>query len=109
MARQILAALCGLLMLAMPSSAGAFRTGSDLLAFATQRHELMLYVAGIMEGHMLTAAILRAPQIACPSPETTRKELAIAVLLWMQKNPGRLNMTARSMVIAALVNKFPCK
>ncbi len=96
-------------LLLISTSAKAFETGRDLLAFATQRHEFMLYVSGIMEGHMLTAAMLKQPQIACPSPERTRRELAIAVLLWMKKNPDRLNMTARSIVLAALVNKFPCR
>ncbi len=84
----------GLFLIA--TSARAFETGRDMLAFATERHEFMLYVSGIMEGHMLTAAWLNQPQVACPDPETMRQQLAVAVLLWMADNPGHLNNMAPS-------------
>ena len=107
--RWILRVAFGAMLATASSNARAFETGHDLLEFATQRHEFMLYVAGVMEGHMLTAAMLRSPQIACPYPHTTRLELASAVISWIEANPQHLDNTARAVVLAALIKKFPCK
>ena len=76
---------------------------------SSQGHEFRAYVSGIMEGHMLTATLLRVPQVACPDPKTTRQELAGVVLLYLARNPQRLGMTARSLVFTALIEQYPCK
>ena len=66
-------------------------------------------MSGILEGHMVTAALLQIPQLTCPDPDTTRQELAGVVLLWLAKNPQHLELPARSLVFTALIEQYPCQ
>ena len=107
--RLLVGPLCAAAFAVLSSDALAFQSGYDLMKASTRGHEFRAYVSGIMEGHMLTAALLQVPQFTCPDPEITRQELAGVVLLWLSKNPQRLGMTARSLVLTALIEQYPCR
>ena len=109
MRRSIVGLLCGVAFSALSSEAAAFQSGYELMKAASRGHEFRAYVSGIMEGHMVTAALLQVSQFACPDPETTRQELAGIVLLSLSKNPQRLEMPARSLVLTALIEQYPCQ
>ena len=70
------------------------------------------FVAGIYEGHMLSASLYKQDQLACPSPETTRQELAEAVLAHLttlSPTDEMAEMPARTTVFVGLVKAFPCE
>ena len=107
--RSMAGLLCAVSLFAYTLEARAFETGFELMKASSRGNEFRAYVSGIMEGHMLTAGLLGISQLACPDPETIRQELAGVVLLYLTKNPERLDMPARALVFAALIEQYPCK
>lgn len=124
MKRTIIVAAALAVALAEPAAAHDHRDGfttlKELFEFVDPKSsEFMLYVAGIAEGHLLATQFRRVPPLACPSPETTRKELMIAVLDWMEANLDKWQTarrgvnapggTARAAIMSVLIQKFPCR
>ena len=107
--RAVIGLMCAMNLFAFAKDARAFENGFELMEAASRANEFRAYVSGIMEGHMLTAALLSASQVACPDAQTTRQELAGVVLLYLTKNQERLDMPARTLVLAALIEHYPCK
>ena len=107
--RSMVRLLCAVSLFTYTGEVKAFETGFELMKASSRGNEFRAYVSGIMEGHMLTARLFGISQVACPDPETTREELAGVVLLYLTKNPERLNMQARALVFAALIEQYPCK
>ena len=101
--------LCAVSLFTYTWEVRAFETGFELVKASSRGNEFRAYVSGIMEGHMLTARLFEISQVACPDVETTREELAGVVLLYLTKNPRRLDMPARALVLAALIKQYPCK
>ena len=101
--------VCMLVLFIAAPRVAAFETGHDLLEASVRNDEFRAYVSGIMEGHMLTAALNQVPQSACPTPETTRQELAGVVVLYLLNAPSaRLDLPARALVLHALSQHYPC-
>ena len=107
--KPMIGLLCAVSLSTYTWEVRAFETGFELMKASSRGNEFRAYVSGIMEGHMLTARLFGISQVACPDPETTREELAGVVLLYLTKNPERLNMQARALVFAALIEQYPCK
>ena len=69
------------------------------------------FVSGIYEGHMISASLYKQAQLTCPSPETTRQELAEAVLAHLttlSPTDEMAEIPARTTVFVGLVRAFPC-
>ncbi len=107
--KKLISTLVGALLLCSASYVIAFETGYDLLQ-ASSRGEFRAYVSGIMEGHMLSAAMYKLPQIACPAPDTTRQEIAGIVALYLINSPSEnLDIPARTLVLTALAEHYTCE
>jgi hypothetical protein len=67
------------------------------------------YIYGFVGGYAVTLELLGAKgQICFPNP-TTPVQLATAYVDWADRNPEKMQLPARSTVLRAFQEAFPCK
>jgi hypothetical protein len=67
------------------------------------------YIYGFVGGYAATLELLGAKgQICFPNP-TTPVQLATAYVDWADRNPEKMQLPARSTVLRAFQEAFPCK
>ena len=70
------------------------------------------FVAGVMQGHIVSATLYGRDQLACPSPDTTLQELAEDILEYLTvlaSDPEMLTLPARTAAFTSLMKAYPCR
>ena len=117
MVRRYIAALVAAFFTVSASNVHAYENTLEMVADVVGGGESWLryraFVSGIYEGHMISARLYKRDQLTCPSPETTRQELAEAVLPYLatisDEDDERLTMPARTIVFTGLIEAYRCK
>lgn len=110
LALAVLTALAGIA--ATPAAAVA----GDVFMFGDKLYEACVkeptfcqgYVSGVADVMFGTEEAVLGSR-ACPKDGTTIADASAAAVLWMEKNPARLNFKAFSVVAVALAESFPCE
>ena len=104
--RWLLGAACAAMLAAAPAAARAFEDGHQLLKFAGIHQDKGIY--GMYLGYVTGAAdFMEALNVICPG-KITNKDIANAVLLWMRRNPDKLDFSSLDVTALALTYHFPC-
>jgi hypothetical protein len=67
------------------------------------------YVSGILDAYGVISGVYDNVNLYCaPATGVTVDEAVSAVVEWLRKYPSKSNMPARSAVLLALKDKYPC-
>jgi hypothetical protein len=109
-------------VLAAPSAnAQSSRTGIELLRQCegrggqtdTEGQVLLIacvsYIAGMVDALRVAGALPRVHRLFCPPAQGVMNEqLLLVVTKWLREHPDQLHYEARSSVVIALAQAFPC-
>ena len=97
--------VCAAMMAAVPQTATAIGDGNQLLDFGSKRRPdpLVMLYSGYVWG---IADTMRTLELICH--DVSYGDVDNAVLLWMRRNPDKLDAPAWSVVFVALKHHFPC-
>ena len=71
-------------------------------------NESMSFLRGFFEGHRMTSFMNELSAESCPPLDASMNDLLIAVLEWLSQDQIRMDMTARTAMMAGLIGAFPC-
>ncbi|WP_434033734.1 Rap1a/Tai family immunity protein [Cupriavidus sp. a3] len=67
------------------------------------------YVSGVLDTHAVMVGVYRSQKAFCaPADGVSHESAILALLQWLNRKPTRGDMSARSAVLLALRERFPC-
>lgn len=71
--------------------------------------ECIGYVSGVLDTHAVMVSIYHSPNAFCPPSSGVTHETAILALLqWLRRHSENADMSARTAILLALRERFPC-
>lgn len=122
MRKWLLGAVCAALIIATSQSARAFEDGRALLKAANSESEVqyygfVMYVAGVVAGalNIRTRWIVLGKvsrdlvRPICIPQKITYRDVGDVVRVWLRSHPELQGLPSGSVIVEALVERFPCK
>ena len=66
------------------------------------------YILGVADTNSIMIHWYRVPDIICLPPRASDEDLVLAVVQGLRAKPEQLELAASSLVLAALLDAFPC-
>tara|TARA_R110000868_G_scaffold196613_2_gene442579 strand:- start:1521 stop:1850 length:330 start_codon:yes stop_codon:yes gene_type:complete len=102
----------GLVIGVMSSASAGYRNGNNIFKLCTTEKSDSLYYINLAEcdGYITGVVDLAASEKKLCSPkQVTIGQLRDITVKWLSDNPQHRHFTANSLVIAALIEAYPCK
>lgn len=119
--KKICLGICLYLLLFFPAIGHAAITGEQLLRACTGNIKnpqegtgkafCLGYLSGYLDSYMISSEVhTNDRKLFClPAQGISSNEASLIVIEYLQKNPAKLQQSARSSIILAFIQKFPCK